>query len=106
MSPVSMSYPAVSFGAGDLSMRDEEQALPGNVNSIGVQRELSRVELDHFGALSAEGVYLKSSWGMQTKLDVPGTTVSISGSAKPGVFNGKVPPRHENPPREPSSRGS
>lgn len=75
--PSSKSYPRVAFGVGDLSMQDEGYTPPGKVDSIRAERELSQVELDHFGAVSAEGLYLKSSGDLQTKLDVPGTTVSL-----------------------------
>lgn len=64
----------MAVGVGDLSTED---TFAGNAGSISAQRMSIKVVLNHFGIFSAEGVYLKSSGTLETKLDVPGTKVSL-----------------------------
>lgn len=77
-------YPPIRFGCGDLHMRDID--LPDRIVS-GRQRDRGHTEQfysDHFGAHSAEGIYLSSSdIGPNTKMDVPGATVTMATNQSP-----------------------
>ncbi|KAI3401612.1 hypothetical protein diail_10213 [Diaporthe ilicicola] len=75
-------YPPVMFGCGDMHMRDID--LP---DRMVAQRRIDRGHseqlcFDHFGAHSAEGIYVSyNRRGPNTKMDVPGASV-ISTRAK------------------------
>lgn len=67
-------YPAVSFGVGDPNMRDRDNTSPVELADSRAEMSLSQVQTKHFGAMSAEGLYLQSQ-DLNTKLDTPWTRV-------------------------------
>ena len=74
-----LDYPPVRFGCGDIHMRDID---PPNkiVSSRRADRaHFEQLYFDHFGAHSAEGIYVSSGGlGPNTKMDVPGATVTMT----------------------------
>ncbi|KAJ0121320.1 hypothetical protein J7T55_008484 [Diaporthe amygdali] len=72
-------YPPVKFGCGDMHMGDIDRP-----DSIIMSRRVDRghteqLYFDHFGAHSAEGIYVSSGEiGPNTKIDVPGASVSMT----------------------------
>lgn len=75
--PVSGKYPSLSFGVGYPGMGEEEHVLPEEYQTPLAQKWQCLPRNDHFGAVSAEGLYLKSALGTQSKLDVPGSTAAV-----------------------------
>lgn len=70
-------YPPIRFGCGDLHMRNIE--TPDWIASSRQQDSSEVFIFDHFGAHSAEGIYLSSSaLGPNTKMDMPGSTVTMA----------------------------
>lgn len=72
-------YPPVRFGCGDMHMRDIDES---NRILTGQRRDRALPEylcFDHFGAHSAEGIYVSSAdLGPNTKMDVPGATLTMT----------------------------
>lgn len=69
-------YPTVIFGVGDLV--GEELKSPGADESVSAGKRLAWLAPDHFGGFSAEGLYIDSPKDkLKTKLDAPGTSVSL-----------------------------
>lgn len=74
------AYPPVLFGVGDMDMKDIDSP-DSSVESRGrvKSQKTVRLVLDHFGGYSAEGIYLSAGdLGPNTKMDVPGASVSTS----------------------------
>lgn len=70
-------YPPIRFGCGDLHMRNIEP--PDWIVSNRQHDASERLIFDHFGAHSAEGIYLSSGGvGPNTKMDMPGSTVTMA----------------------------
>lgn len=71
-------YPPVRFGCGDMHMRDIDQ------NRILTNRRVDKDNTehlisDHFGAHSAEGIYVScGALGPNTKMDVPGSMLNMT----------------------------
>lgn len=92
-------YPPVRFGCGDMHMRDID--LP---DRLIAHRKFDRghteqLYFDHFGAHSAEGIYVSyDRKGTSTKLDVPGASVtSTRAKGTEGAYRHFVRlPRSEN----------
>lgn len=72
-------YPPVRFGCGDMHMSDIDHS-----SRLLTSQRLERAHseylcFDHFGAHSAEGIYVSSGdLGPNTKMDVPGATVAMT----------------------------
>lgn len=67
-------YPPVRFGCGDMHMRDIDQS-----SGILGKAQTEYLCSDHFGAHSAEGIYVSCSRpGPNAKMDVPGATVTMT----------------------------
>ncbi|KAG8164880.1 hypothetical protein KVR01_005155 [Diaporthe batatas] len=70
-------YPPIRFGCGDLHVRDIEP--PDWTVSSRPHDDSEHLISDHFGAHSAEGIYLScSALGPNTKMDMPGATVAMA----------------------------
>lgn len=78
MQTTTASLPRAAFGVGEFSKEDQ---APERVDaSIQSQRELIRLAPNHFGAFSAEGLYLDmtSDYAKETtttKVNTPGTMI-------------------------------
>lgn len=72
-------YPPIRFGCGDLHMKNID---PPDRTASSRQRDRGQSEhfcSDHFGAHSAEGIYVSSGGlGPNTKMDIPGATVTMA----------------------------
>ncbi|KAF3762435.1 hypothetical protein M406DRAFT_332816 [Cryphonectria parasitica EP155] len=74
------AYPPVIFGVGDLS----QTGATSRKDSAPAERQLAWLAPGHFGGFSAEGLYVDSPTNsMKTKLDAPGTSVSLPQVSEP-----------------------
>lgn len=79
-------YPPVSFGVGDTNLKDLEPPDRSVESRRHVHSQnMDWIAFDHFGGYSADGIYLSAGKvGPNTKLDVPGASMSMI-SLKDGV---------------------
>ncbi|CAN8099111.1 unnamed protein product [Discula destructiva] len=81
------SYPVATFGVGEF--RKEDYATAQVEDSLQAQQGLVQMLPDHFGAFSAEGLYLDmlrdggDKRTMSTKVDTPGTYIGPLATARP-----------------------
>lgn len=69
-----LDLPPIRFGCGDMHMKDIDQT-----SGILGQNHPEYLCSDHFGAHSAEGIYVSSGdIGPNAKTDVPGATVTMT----------------------------
>jgi hypothetical protein len=77
-------YPPVRFGCGDMHMRDIDQPDRTVLSRRRDRGHTEQLYSDHFGAYSAEGIYVSSGGrGPNTKMDVPGATVTMATDQRP-----------------------
>lgn len=73
-----LDYPPIRFGCGDMHMRDIDEPNPMIPRRPLNRGHTEQFYSDHFGAHSAEGIYVSSGeLGPNTKMDVPGATVTM-----------------------------
>ncbi|ROV91307.1 hypothetical protein VSDG_07785 [Cytospora chrysosperma] len=82
-------YPTVLFGVGDMNLKDLESPYRSEKPQAPAQPHVMNwIAFDHFGGHSAEGIYLSAgSVGPNTKLDVPGASVSMSSTESAATSN-------------------
>lgn len=74
-----LDYPTVRFGCGDMHLRDIDPHSMLLTSRRAAAGHSERLYFDHFGAHSAEGIYVSSGeLGPNTKLDVPGAMVTMT----------------------------